>query len=120
MAHSPTVTIRRARRTDFERVATLAGIDAGAAERRALRHFRRVVADLGTDFYVAVVEQAVVGFVYVSYVRQPFAPPRARIEELRIGAALRPEEVRQALLNFACERAGQRGCEGPPAAGRPD
>ena len=109
--HQPEIVLRRARRTDFDAVAALLGI-AGEAEpgRQELRRFRRVVADLGSDFYVAVQDSVVVGFVHVTYARQVFAPPRARVERLESAAGERRDGIRQALTRLAQERAMRRGC----------
>lgn len=113
MSDLPRITIRRARRTDFGAVAALAGASERPS-RRELRRFRSVVADLGCDFYLAVLAEAVVGYVHVSYVRQLFASPRARIEELQASPGPREREIRESLLRFARERALRRGCTDGP------
>src|SRR5512139_1710981 len=63
------IRCRRARRTDAE--AAFALIDQGAAAPpldRAGRHrFRQLVADLGADCYVALIDETVVGLVHVTY-----------------------------------------------------
>jgi hypothetical protein len=65
-----TVRVRRGRRDDLPRVLALLGRESGP---RATRLYRRVVADLGTDLYVA--EDAggeVVGLVSIVYSRSLF------------------------------------------------
>src|SRR5207237_8901581 len=61
------VRVRRGRRRDLPQVQSLLGIAGGD---RLARYFRRIVADLGTDFYVAEDrEGAIVGLVSVVYAR---------------------------------------------------
>ena len=76
---------RRARRTDFDAIAAIlaaSGLPAPAPERAGLRRFRRLVADLGTDLYVAETDARVLGIVHVTYVRPVSGAPRARLELL--------------------------------------
>lgn len=104
--------IRRCRRTDFTEVMHLLAVDEPAAvpERRTLRRFRAIVNDLGGDLYVALVDGAMVGLVYVSYVRQLAVAPRARIERLIVAEPFRGRHIGSALFEFARERANRRGC----------
>lgn len=87
--------------------------DAGRAlppvERRFLRRFRRLVADLGADLYVATRREAVAGCVHVTYSRQLLTGHRARID-LLAAAPQEPEAVVRALLETAIQRARRRDC----------
>jgi len=51
-------------------------------DRATLRRFRHVVADLGSDFYVATIDERLVGVVHATYARQIATYPLARIELL--------------------------------------
>lgn len=106
--------IRRARRTDF--TAVMGVLAAGAvampaADRATLRRFRQLVADLGGDFYLALVDDVVVGLVHVTYARQLAAPPSALLDQLVVLPAYRRRGVGSALLAFVERRARQRGCD---------
>jgi len=108
------VHIRRGRRTDFTAVMGLlaAGGDAvPAPERATLRRFRQLVADLGGDFYLASVDDVVVGLVHVTYARQLAAPPSALLDQLVVAPAYRRRGIGSALLAFVERRARQRGCD---------
>src|SRR5512143_3371571 len=79
------IRCRRARRTDAEAVFAL--LDHGAAPARprdrAGRHrFRQLVADLGADCYVALIDETVVGLVHVTYARHLLDGQRATVELL--------------------------------------
>lgn len=109
----PRVHIRRGRRTDFTAVMGLlaaSGVAVPAPDRATLRRFRQVVADLGGDFYLALVDDAVVGLVHVTYARQLAAPPSAMLDQLVVAPAARRRGIGSALLAFAERRAQQRGC----------
>jgi GNAT superfamily N-acetyltransferase len=109
----PPVRLRRGRRTDFVAVmAVLAasGVPTPPPDRATLRRFRRVVADLGTDLYLAVVAEHVVGFVHVSYTRQLTVGAVARLELLCVTPDARARGVGRTLLDHAVERARRRGC----------
>lgn len=98
--------IRRARWTDYRGLATLAGwpgVDGD--ERRSIRLFRKVVADLGCDPYVAESPSGVVGFVSVHYTRViALGGSSASIEDLVAAPGFSPSP----LLAHARRRAGQR------------
>jgi GNAT superfamily N-acetyltransferase len=107
------IEIRRARRTDFTAVMALlaaSGMAVPPPERATLRRFRYVVADLGTDFYLAFVDDALAGLVHVTYARRLTVRPRAWLAELVVGTPFRHRGVATALLAFARERARRRGC----------
>jgi GNAT superfamily N-acetyltransferase len=108
------VHIRRGRRTDFTAVMSLlaaGGMAVPAPERATLRRFRQVVADLGGDFYLAAVDDVVVGLVHVTYARQLAAPPGASLDQLVVAPPYRRCGIGSALLAFAERRARQRGCD---------
>lgn len=99
------LTVRRARRDDFARVRLLLGI-ASEPTRAERKRFRRLVATLREDLYVAEREgeEPLAGLVVVAYVRG-LAPPTALVRELR-----GEPEALTALLASAHERALARGC----------
>jgi len=100
--------VRRGRRRDLPQVETVLG--AGAGDRLA-RYYRRILADLGTDVYVA--EDAhgeIVGIVAVAYARSLM---RGGLSAMLDGACARHQPARpvlEGLLAFAEERARRRGC----------
>src|SRR5438067_2161073 len=102
------VRVRRGRRRDLPQVQSLLGIGGGD---RLARYFRRIVADLGTDFYVAEDrEGAIVGLVSVVYAR---SLARGGLSATLDGARATPAvhaAVLDGLLAFAEERARRRGC----------
>ncbi len=110
--HAPDVAIRRGRREDFTAVMALlarAGAPVPPPDRAALRRFRRIATDLGSDFYVAEVGGELAGFVYITYARQLAGGAQARIESL-LAAAERRAEIESRLLALAAERARKRAC----------
>ncbi len=112
-AAGPRLRIRRARRSDFVAVMDLLGASGAAVpppERATLRRFRNIVADLGADFYLASIDETLVGLVHVTYARQLAASPRARLDQLVVADSFRRRGVASALLGFAQERARRRGC----------
>ena len=110
------VRVRRGRRGDLPRVLALLGRDA---DHRHSRLYRRVVADLGTDLYVA--EDAagdVVGLVSIVYARSLF---RGGLSA-RLDGARASEGLLDGLIAFAERRARRRGCarlEVLPVRGEP-
>ena len=107
------VHIRRGRRTDFTAVMGLlatSGIPVPPPDRATLRRFRNLVADLGTDFYLAWVQASLVGLVHVTYVRQLATAARAQLDQLVVADGFRRRGVGSALLRFVERRARQRGC----------
>lgn len=119
------VRIRRGRRTDFTAVMQLlaaSGTPVPPPERATLRRFRHLVADLGADFYLALVDGALAGLIHVTYVRQLAAAPAARVEQLVVATARRRCGIGASLLRFAQQRARQHGCDTlscTPADGAP-
>lgn len=112
--------VRRGRRGDLPRVLALLG---RAATPAAARLWRRVVADLGTDVYVAEDARGeVVGIVSVVYGRSLFGGGLwARLDGARTDAEA-AREVIDGLLDFAERRARRRGCgrlEAPLAGADP-
>lgn len=107
------VRIRRGRREDFDAIRALfeaLGLPAPAADRRTLRRFRHIVADLGADFYVAVVDGRVVGVVHCVYSRDLLHGQQGRIERLVVSAAHRDRGIEDALLALIVARARKRAC----------
>jgi hypothetical protein len=102
-----TVRVRRGRRGDLPRVLALLGRAHGPREARL---YRRVVADLGTDLYVAEDARGdVVGLVSVVYGRSLFRGGlAARLDGARASDAA--PAVLEGLLAFAERRARRRGC----------
>jgi hypothetical protein len=101
------VRVRRGRRRDFAQVRSFVDAAAGA---RLERVFRRIVADLGTDVYVAESgEGEIVGLVAVTYARSLL---RGGVSAVLDGARTRRERaVLDGLVAFAEERARKRGCD---------
>lgn len=105
--------IRRARRTDFTDVMRLlasVGVPLPPPERATLHRFRNLVADLGNDPYLAVVDGRMVGLVHVTYARQVVQRPCARLETLVVAKEFRRRGIGGDLLALAVRRARQRGC----------
>lgn len=105
--------LRRGRRTDFVAVMELlaqGGSPVPPADRSTLRRFRRLTADLGTDLYVAVQRERVVGAVHVTYARQLATGARARLELLVVAPDARRQRIGSALVVLAVRRAQRRGC----------
>jgi len=99
--------VRRGRRRDLPQVQALLGAGADA---RLERVFRRILADLGRDLYVAVdAGDEVVGVVSVVYARSLVLGGLAAVLD---GARARPAAppLLAALVTFAEERARRRGC----------
>jgi GNAT superfamily N-acetyltransferase len=104
---------RRARRTDFDAIRAIlsaSGLPAPEPDRAGLRRFRRVVADLGADLYLAVAAARVVGVVHVSYARHLLTGPQARLELLAIAPDARRRGIGRGLATLAAMRARRRGC----------
>jgi len=111
--HLVPVRLRRARRTDFVAVMKVLAsnnLPVPLADRATLRRFRRIVADLGGDFYVALSGEQVVGFVHVTYARQLATAARARVEALAVQRDRQGRGIGSALLELAYRRACRRGC----------
>jgi GNAT superfamily N-acetyltransferase len=105
--------IRRSRRTDFTAVMALlaaCGNPVPPPDRVTLRRFRHIVADLGADFYLALVDGEIVGLVHVTYVRGLTMGQRAGLDQLLVAGAFRRRGIGAALLEFAQRRAQGRGC----------
>lgn len=108
---TPALKIRRARRRDFAAVQRLLALgDLALTDRRILRRFRHIVADLGGDLYVAEAAGNVVGVIHATYVRQLGGAQRARIEELAVEPDHRSTGVDLLLLDFIVARARRRDC----------
>ncbi len=105
--------IRRSRRSDFTAVMALlavGGIPVPPPDRATLHRFRALVADLGTDLYLAEVDGTLAGLIHVTYARQLTVGPRAGIEQLFVVEGFRRRGIGTALLEFARRRARRRGC----------
>ena len=100
--------VRRGRRRDLPQVQAVLGL---ASEDRLARFYRRLIADLGTDVYVA--EDAageIVGIVSLVYARSLV---RGGLSAMLDGARARHQPARElieGLVAFAEERARRRGC----------
>jgi GNAT superfamily N-acetyltransferase len=104
---------RRVRRTDFVAVLSVlssSGLPVPAADRAVLRRFRRLASDLGSDFYVALAGERIVGFVHVTYARQLAVGMRGRVEVLVVAPEARRGGVGTSLATLARQRASRRGC----------
>ncbi len=103
--------VRRAQRRDFAGVAELCsrlGVGVLGTDRRTIRRFRRIVADLGNDLYLAEVGDSLCGLVHIVYARELVGPPRAEVALL---LADDPSgEARARLLACALQRARKRQC----------
>lgn len=104
--------LRRARRTDFTAILQLLA-EVGAAlpltDRSTLRRFRNIVNDLGSDLYLALIDETVVGLVHVSYTRRLCENQTARIEQWT-ACGRHAAAVQAALGELARARATKRGC----------
>ncbi len=99
------VRVRRGRRHDLAAVQALL---AAPANDRLERVFRRILADLGTDLYVAEDERGeIVGLVSVLYARSLARGGRSALLD---GARARRPALLAELVAFAEERARKRGC----------
>jgi len=104
---------RRARRADFGALSELlnaAGVRAPSDDRRGRSRFRRVVADLGADLYVATIDDVLCGAVHATYVRQLTAEPSATIELLIVAPDARRRGVGASLFGLIVGRAQRRAC----------
>jgi GNAT superfamily N-acetyltransferase len=104
---------RRARRTDFAATRALlsaSGIELPAADRSGLRRFRHLVADLGSDLYVAVRDERVVGIVHVTYARHLLHGWEAELAVLVVAPEERRAGIGRSLAGLAASRARRRGC----------
>ncbi|MBX3023853.1 hypothetical protein KF840_02985 [bacterium] len=101
------IRCRRARRTDAGAIFALLTAAAPAPADRATRHhFRKLVADLGADCYVALRDGTVVGVVHVTYARHLLDGQRATVELVRASE----DDVARALAALVRERAARRHC----------
>lgn len=102
------LTVRRTRRRDLTRLAVLLGPDTDGWRARS---FRRIVADLGNDVYVAESPGGeIIGMVSVVYARSLV---HGGLSAILDGARARHEPARELLeplVAFAEERARKRGC----------
>ena len=106
------IRCRRARRTDAEVVlALLDGRSPAWQLDRAGRHrFRQLVADLGADCYVALIDEIVVGLVHVTYARHLLHGQRATLELLLVAPGGPADEIARALARLVAERVRRRNC----------
>jgi len=105
---------RRARRTDFGVIWALLTecgfAAAGEPDRATLRRFRRIIADLGSDLYVAEVDGRALGLAHMAYTRRLAGAPEARLELLVVAPAARGQGVAGSLAALVAARARRRGC----------
>lgn len=107
------IRVRRVRRSDFDAVTDLlaaAALSLPGDDRMRRSRFRRLVADLGSDPYVALVDDQMCGIVHVSYARHLLAEQQATLELLLVAPAMRRHGVGRTLLAAAAARARSRGC----------
>ncbi len=96
------------RRTDYAVLAALCSWPATGGS--SPRLFRRAIADLAYDLYVAEETGRAIGMVAVSYVRAlALGGQRATLEELFVDPAKRQAGVGRRLAEFAIRRARRRG-----------
>jgi len=107
---TPELRIRRARRLDFTAVMRLLAGAVVGADRRTLRRYRTIVADLGADLYVAEVDGEIAGVIHATYVRQLGGGQRGRIEDLAADPQRPGLGIEKALLDFILARARKRSC----------
>ena len=100
--------VRRGRRRDLPQMQAVLGVPP---DERPVQAYRRLLADLGADVYVAEDEGGqIVGVVSVVYARSLV---RGGFSALLDGARARGERARpllEELVAFAEERARRRGC----------
>lgn len=104
---------RRGRRTDFVaiiEILAVSGIPVPPPDRRTLRRFRRIIADLETDLYVVLVGTRLGGLVHVTYARHITLGTQGRIEALVVSPDLRRRGIGSSLATLALRRAKRRGC----------
>lgn len=89
-------------------------------DRATLRRFRHLVADLGTDFYLATVDERIAGVAHITYARQLADRPIATLATLIVAPGEQHDGISSALLRFAVERARKRACSGLRCAVRDD
>lgn len=108
---SPSIHIRRGRRTDYEELLALCGWPGvDQSSRRSIRLFRNVVSDLAYDVYVADENGSPVGMVAVSYARVlALGGQRATIEEVVVRSDRRGVGLGRRLIEFVLRRAVKRG-----------
>jgi GNAT superfamily N-acetyltransferase len=100
--------VRRGRRGDLPAVQALL---AGGADEPSARIYRRAVADLGVDVYVAEdASGAIVGLVSLTYARSLARGGRSAVLDGIRTRGERPGPVIADLVGFAEERARRRGC----------
>jgi GNAT superfamily N-acetyltransferase len=107
------IRVRRIRRTDFDAVAALlaaAGLVVPGDDRQQRSRFRRLVADLGSDPYVALVDDLLCGVIHVSYARHLAAEQQATVELVVVAPDARRGGIGRALAAAAVTRARARGC----------
>ena len=107
------ISYRRARRTDFTAIVQVlgaSGLPTPAPDRPTLRRFRRLIADLGTDLYIAEASGRLVGFVHLTYVRDITVGTRARMEALVVSPDVRRRGIGSSLTLLARRRGRRRGC----------
>ena len=111
MTLSDDIRIRRGRRTDYPALAALCAWPLrDGSPARSVRLYRRTVADLAYDLYVAEDGKRPIGVVAVSYVRTlRLGGQRATLEELYVDPERRGAGVGRRLLELAVRRAARRG-----------
>jgi GNAT superfamily N-acetyltransferase len=104
------IRIRRGRRDDWEALSAFAAWpEVDGSPRRSIRMFRRTVADLGYDLYVADEDGRAVGMIAVSYARVlALGGQRATLEEIVVRPDRRGAGIGRELVEFVVRRAARR------------
>lgn len=111
--------IRRGKRTDAPALRALSLAGAGPVNdqetsqnltKQEIQHWRRLASDPALDFYVAELASSLQGVVLVAYRRSLHIPGWRASMDIAVLASP-AEEIGQALLSFATERARKRGCK---------
>ncbi|MGD9764242.1 MAG: GNAT family N-acetyltransferase [Candidatus Binatia bacterium] len=111
--HLRPIRYRRAQRSDCDAIFALlnaAGFAANAERRADRSRFRRIVADLGGDLYVATMDEHLVGVVHLTYARHLVEGQRATLELLLVTPDARGRGVGRGLAALAAARARARRC----------
>lgn len=119
--NEPNLIIRKAARSDLERIVQLLADDPLGAEREAFslplpssyeRAFEAIAQDGNNELVVAEQAGSVIGVLQITYI--PYITHqgawRALIEGVRVAADARSSGVGRRLFNWAISRAGERGC----------
>ena len=118
---SPDLTFRRAIRSDVSNIVRLLAADALGVKREAYESplpdsyyaaFEAITADPNNELVVACQDGRVIGILQLTFI--PYLTYRgswrALVEGVRIDASVRSRGIGRKLLEWAIERARERGC----------